>query len=380
MWEGAINSHALFRRFHFPSSPTLSQLYISYSGIATALISISYICSHRRKLECTGDSVVFAAFKKVCVFIVSMVGMIGMGPFLMTITRSRVGLYVGFVIGFAIFYLIAQMIAEKSFDIRHKIKSLLPYSAVMAAMYITMLLITHFGMSFYVNRVPQASEVAGVSLHHHMHWSGAASGWSGNYTNSSEIIDGALEVHRQILDNQRYLRNVHWRTVTRSAPDTFSFPITYLMQDGTVIYRQYRLPIDFMAAIGIADLMSSPAIVMSQYPAFNRPEVIEMIRLHYWHDQGDEIVSSDNPIIDKSKMVSLLEMVTKDLVARNAENWYAMMGGEPTWSDEWTRREIGIGIQVYEAFIPYYHTWHISLGGRHMGNTLEWMYAQGYLD
>jgi len=380
MWESAIRGQSTFPRIHFPgAAPILSRAFMSYIVIAGSLISISYACGHRRKLERTGDSVVFAAFKNVCVFIVTMVGMIVLGVISMASLQSRVGLYVGFVIGFVIFYLIAQMIAEKSFNISHKIKGLLLYGGIVVALYIGMLCITHFGMSFYVNRVPQASEIARVSLHHSVHW-GGLNRMPRIYTDNPEAIAGTVEVHQRILDNQRYLRNVHWQVISGGGwTDTFSYtlPITYLMQDGTVIYRQYRVSRDFMATAGIAELMSHPAVLMSQYPAFSRPEVIELIRLHYWNDQHDEMVSIDTIITNKNEIASFLDAVTADLIAINADSWYTMIGGEIFRGDQWYLREIGIGIQVYNDFALDYRSPHISLRS-HMSNTQEWI--QRYLD
>ncbi|MCL2421589.1 MAG: hypothetical protein FWD03_07000 [Defluviitaleaceae bacterium] len=381
MWEGAINTHTTFPRIWFPEGTLgMAKLSASYIGITAALISASYMCSHKRKLERTGDSVVFTAFKNACVFIVAMIGMIGFGAILMSSIHSRAGLYIGFIIGFALFYNIAQMIAEKSFNIKHKIKGLLPYGGIMAAAYIVILLITHFGMSFYVNHIPPVSQVHGISLHHHWRGSSSQNQWPSIYTDNSHAIAGAMEVHQRILDNQRYLRNVHWQTI--SSPnwsDTVGFPITYLMNDGTTVSRQYRLTREFMRSIGVAELMSDPAILMSQYPAFERPEVIELIRVHYWNDEGIEITSTDAIIIDRNEIESLLDAITQDLIAINADSWYTMTGGNIAPQQQWRREELSVNIAVFTDFIPEYRTPHISLRS-HLGSTLEWMQQHGYLD
>ena len=379
MWESAINNRALGWRFHFPEgTPALFQYFMAYIGITVALIAAAYTCSHKRKLERAGDSVVFNAVKKVCVFLVATVGMVITGPFLMHISHSHVGLYAGFVLGFFIAYFIAQMIAEKTFDVRHKVKALLPYSIVMAVLYITVLGITHFGMPFYVNRVPQVSEVQGVALHNQWR-TVSADRRPYIYADDPEAIAHALEIHRRIIENRHYLQSIRWRAITRSEwADTLHLPVTYLMRDGTTMYRQYVLSRSFAAYVGLPDLMSNPAMVLSPHPAFRRPEVIETIIVNY-RSPGMFEGSGRFDITESSEILSLLEAIRADLIVATTNEWYVMTGGTLSHQEPPIRRDLGINILVHDRYLPRYNTGHVFLGGA-MENTLEWLHSHRYLD
>jgi len=350
-WYAAVNDNAVM-------------LYTTvYAVTAAVLFIIAYYCGHRRKQERTGDSVVFAALNNVLVFLVSMFGMISMGGFMAGMTQSRAGMYIGLVIGFTIAYFIAQMIAEKAFNISHKIKVLIPFGGIMAALYVLMLLVTHFGMASFVNHVPQASDLAGVSLSHQWRWTPAHER-PNIYFNDPEALALALEAHQNIVDNQRYLRNVH-----RAAWHE-QVPFTYLFHDGTTMYRTYILPRDFMESSGIDYLMRHPAVVLSAFPALDRPGVIEVIRLNFSTDGLDGPAWNNITVDSHHEILSLAEAIRQDVID----------GAGQIWTDEGRNLDLSANVQVYREHHTRYRTGHINLGNIYIENTLAWMIERGYLD
>ena len=354
-----------------PSHTGLWPYFLVYIGITAVLTVIAYVCSHKRKPERAGDSVVFVVLKNVCVFALAMAGMIVMGAFLAMMFHSRAALYFGFILGFALAYFIAQMIAEKTFNISHKVKGLIPFGAVMAGLYVLMLLITTYGLSFYVNRLPRASEVSAVSLSHSFAWRGT------DYTQDPQAIAQTLEVHRQILENRRYLRRVFWQANFGHWQNTQTVPIFYIFHDGTVMQRRYILSFDFMVSSGLDELMRSPAMILAEIPAFRQPELIERIDITIWDDgsRSGEIVTY---AAGQAEVISLLAAVKEDYIVQLTREWNDRMDGEFGWS-----RQTSIGLHVLTY--PHVHDdqwwglWLPTLDFDHAENTMAWLARRGFV-
>ena len=386
MWGSVIEdfsrSFIRFRLLAFPffpeASAVVNSLFIVYIAITAALGTIAYYCSNWRKQERTGDSVVFTSLKNILIFLLSLMGSIGMGPFLMMLTRSRAGLYLGFIIGFVIAYFIAQMIAEKTFSIGHKIKSLLYFGGTMIGVYLMMLLFTNVLMLPYINRVPQAHEIAGVSLSHHWRWMGLHER-PFIYADDHETIALTLQKHQLILNNRRYLRRVFWQAGSRSQPGpVHTIPITYLFHDGTTMYRSYLLSRDFMISSGIGKFVNSPPIILAQHPILNQSEIIDTVRITTWDDRsGRETVST---VTGRENIRTLFDAVKNDLTAGAALDWYITAGGQepPDWQRRWFSLDIRLRQELDEQYRQYRRTTHISFGS-YTNNTLLWLRERGYM-
>ena len=345
--------------------------FLVYIAITAVLLFLAYLCSHTRKQERTGDSVVFTAFSNVCVFLLSMSGMIIMGGFALGVLQSRIAMYFGFAAGFAIAFIIAEMIAEKTFIIGSKIKGLIPYGAVMAGLYVIMLIITSFGMSSYVNHVPQLNEVAGVSLSHRARWGAIDDLRSDAFIRSPEGIAQALELHRIILDNREYLRDVRWQSV-RSDVRTNTIPIIYQLLDGTTIHRSYMVSSDFEAVSGIGEFMHSRYMVIAETPAFRHPYLIERIYVQLWYEdemdnwQQRHVIRSYT-ITDPDDIISLVAAVQEDAVLDAERRWERILAVQ-----EWVSPDFGIDFQP-QVPREFWWMWMPTLRGDLAENTLAWL-------
>ena len=346
-----------------------------YIGISVILVTISYFCSQKRKLERTGDSVVFTVINNACVFMVSMFGMILTGYFMMSIFRSRAWLYIGFVLGFAIFYLIAQMIAERTINVIHKFKSFLRYGGVIVGIYVIIMLVTNFGLSFYVNRVPAAENVAGVSLDPSWRWSSAHAHME-RYVRDPEAIERTLEMHRYILANRRHLQGLHWQNLTNSMDGTVvHVPFAYQLQDGTTMYRGYFLNIDFLISSGLGDLRNSAPIILADAPILDTPEIVQNVIIFIPRDYGEQSQSIN--ITYSSDIASLFEAIKKDFVETRAIDWSLLAESQHHVSvTEWDHR-LHINMNTFRQY------WHMnlwmdfSINGEH---TRQWLKTHGYYD
>lgn len=296
-----------------PVGETL-RFFAVYIGLTLVFLGLSYYLSCIRKQERTEDSVVFAPVKALCIFLVAFIGMLILGVFIMLLTQSRGGLYIGFVIGFAIAYCIGQMIAEQSFYISHKIKKLPVYGGIMAGLYLTMLVITTFGMGFYVNRIPVDPAAVGISHHRHL--------WHRRdiFIDDPYIIEAVTEIHRHILDNRGELRAVFWNDLSGARWAQYSIHIRYLLEDGSVIRRFYILSHDFAERHGIEDLLMQPAILLAPYDFIREPHTIRTLELHIhqsifneagyiWEHRNETLI-----LRDVSTIENIIEMLVEEYV------------------------------------------------------------------
>jgi len=105
------------------------------------LLPITHFCYHKRRLERTGDTIVFHPFKNFLIFLFSVWGMILMGTAFEWMFGDN-AVYLGFVLGFPTAFIILQMIMEKTFQIRHKFSSLLTFGGIAAALYFVLFIIS----------------------------------------------------------------------------------------------------------------------------------------------------------------------------------------------------------------------------------------------
>lgn len=385
-WNTWIDATGIGRRLLDGSVVSWSQLwpyFLIYIGIIAVLLTLAYICSHKRKLERTGDSVVFTALKNVCVFLVAMFGTIMAGPFMLAITRSRTGMHIGFIIGFIIFYVIAQMIAEKSFYVVSKLKGLLPYGGIMAGLYVIMILITQFGMSFYINRVPEQHEVAGVTLSSDLLWL-PLDERPVIHSDDPAVINRTLAIHQQIIDNRQYLQRVHWQGITQGlVARTRSVPFVYLLNNGTEIRRRYLVTHDFMISSGLGDLINSREMIIASNPGLRMPEVIETIALsiterYDWDDRHrDEQIIAEARVQVRAQVESLLAAIVEDFIAVQQAEWANTAAGNE--NIDWpyvihprTTVFRDLEFDEYGQLTPYSMLWLPSFG-TDAKHTLAWL-------
>jgi len=354
---------------HLDGIPNLLIHAIVYIAIGVALLVTAYVCSHKRKLERTGESVVFTSLKNALVFTVATLGMIGTAALMASIMRNRFGWYLGGVIGFILAYFIAQMIAEKAFNIfKPKAKPLLYFGGIMISAYIVVLLITTFGMGFYVNRVPAQEDVQGVWLQHV--WNQR---WELPVITDSDTISHTIDIHNEIINNRSYLRRVFWQNMA-GASGHHMLPITYVLHDGTRIHRTYTVSRGFMERHGIDELLDSrPVLLATASQVLRNPEDVAGVRLNldrtladYDGIDFDEIMSIG---IQGAGIERLLEAITEDFL-RDRRGWDTC-----DWTDGQTRW-ITIDFQQQSGVF----LGSINLTFFRDGEIMGWLLGNGYLD
>ena len=226
--------------------------FLIYAGVAVVVLVLSNICFHYRKIERIGEPVVFELCKTVLIFLMSFVGMIAMGRFLLTLVTGRWLMYIGFAIGFAITFCIAHMIFEKNFNVFHKLESIITSAIVAAVIYGVIMLILMFGTRFFTHNVPLQQSVTGV-------YSSQEGPWTEErvFVTNPEVITRTLAMHRLIVDDSCYLYNVLWQSMSGggrqfAATGGRHLYLAYQLQDSEIMFRRYALSGDFIVRWGLS--------------------------------------------------------------------------------------------------------------------------------
>ncbi|MCL2531356.1 MAG: hypothetical protein FWE40_04265 [Oscillospiraceae bacterium] len=310
--------------------------YLIYLGIALVLLGLASTCFAARKIEKAENTIVFSTFKNVMIFLLSIVGMIAMGGLMINLFTGRWFLYYGFVLGFAIAFCVLQIIFEKNFNIKNKVKQIMPLAGVIAVLYGIMLLVTMFGMRGFVQYVPNQARIAYA------------------YVNEKRVeVAEAVEIHEIILDaidtrsdltrDQRRdmsgserrdhnsdrrdvrsdMRDTHWQAITGGGRQFEEdggqwLTITYVMQNGDRMYRRYALSVDFMLSSGIAELLADED-ALTPYEALANPGDITAINLRFGGEFPIEFT------LDNAEEIAALATVLRQDIADDAASGYEVI-------------------------------------------------------
>ncbi|MCL1863925.1 MAG: hypothetical protein FWF78_10205 [Defluviitaleaceae bacterium] len=270
-----------------------------YIVIATALFACAWLVSHKRKPERTGNSVIFNPVRHVLVFLFSFASMLIMAIIFLGTSNNIANMYIGAVIGFVVGYVAAQMIAEKSFLVLGKMKCLPIFGGVAVGVYLAVILVTQFGLSFFVNRLPSRDEVYAVYVTgHHLFGGNVTDGeWRSISFTDPDVIEATLAAHQKILDGRGELHQIPDRIGYRARTYAISqhdgtirtrenLFFRYILNDGTVVSRQYSITGDFIQNAGLTEFLMSEAVVLAPFIALRDPSAISQIEIRF-HHRGD---------------------------------------------------------------------------------------------
>jgi len=239
----------------------LIHLYLWYAAAAILLGVAALVVSRIRKVERTGDSIIFHPVKNVLIFLVSLFSaVIGSLLFMGLFSFGPVSYYLGFVLGFALGFVIAQMIAEKSFSVGDKLKSIVRFGVIALAMYIVILLVTQLAVVNYLSPrfIPAHEDIAEIHL---ASWVPPNPAHRGRYGGPQPLTDAASiaqarDIHRQILENSPTI-TAPW--VERNWRYTIHF--VYVLHDGSEVWRAYQnITRDFYTGSGIIELKEQAGV------------------------------------------------------------------------------------------------------------------------
>ncbi len=207
-----------------------------YPLVALALTVAALLLYRRRSLESAGDVVAVRVMRPVFKYGVAFCA----GIFLGMATAQMLGLAEpGLMIAIFLWgiagYFVAQMLLDKSFRVWRRWKGAVGVAVVFAALFA----IVGFDLTGFETRVPRVDDVATVSVQ-----GLAGRPWdSGSHVEATledpEQIAAVIALHQAIVD--RRPTGTQWdEAVAFDSSDTTSVQVSYQMEDGSTLSRNYR--------------------------------------------------------------------------------------------------------------------------------------------
>ena len=229
-------------------NPGWATHFIIFIISTVVILIISNICFRIRKIDRTGEPIVFEPLKKVLIFLLSFAGMVVMGRFFMTLTTTRLFMYCGFAIGFAITFYVSHVVFDRNFNILYKFEAIIPYAIIAVCLYVVLMLVMLFGTRFYTHNIPQQQAVTGVFLSSERPWSD-----DDTFITDLDTIARTISFHERILDDMQ--GGTFWESIAGGgrrfvdAGGQYLY-IAYQLRDGGVMFRRYALSRDFIERWG----------------------------------------------------------------------------------------------------------------------------------
>ncbi|MCL2839772.1 MAG: hypothetical protein FWE05_03280 [Defluviitaleaceae bacterium] len=281
LWRYMMENHNRFE--------TIMNPYLLFSGLTMVMFIVAFTISRLRKLERTGDSIIFTPVKHALIFLVSLCFMILFGGFLHMYDQPPLVFHIGLILGFGLGFVISQMIAEKSFHMIRKLKSFPYFAGLAVALYGITLFVTQVGMGAYINYIPPRSDIVGVSIDNWMPWHTTfdTTYHQHLFVSNPDIIDLTVQAHEKILDERNYLNITPLRQSNVS--QRRHRHIAYLLECGRIVTRMYLISDTFAERTGFNDIVYNREMIVAGQLIFSHPELVTEISFYhmpegYWDD------------------------------------------------------------------------------------------------
>ena len=275
-------------------------ILVSYFAIILAMVICCVFAANKRALERADDAVVFDPIKNVSVFIFSVFGLLTVGFIFLFMFLNTYAMYIGFAIGFFIAYCIAQFFAEKTFNIRRKIKDVIKFGAIAGSLLLLIIISTGFDIFGYERRIPQISYIEGIqTLDVHTLFDNRDKLLNTELNEllvkDMEIIADLMDLHQAIIDERKALRQFEILRMQNPRAGRH-LDILYKLNNGNVIVRRYHLSESFMDDNNVLGLLARSHVSLSLLQ--NSPDLIGSIRIAFLvpgHRQSEsEILISEH--------------------------------------------------------------------------------------
>ncbi|HAN10269.1 MAG TPA: hypothetical protein DCP90_06630 [Clostridiales bacterium] len=201
-------------------------LYLIYILVAIVITIISYFIYKARKVEKTGDIVVFRKLNPILKYGITFCFMIAIGMIVYAIfNESMTHMIVAYAVTSFVAYFLAEMLIRKSVRVLDSYKGYLVYVIVMLIIFAGI----KMDITGFENRVPNIGDISKVSYT-------LISDYSNNVElTTQENKEAVLEIHNIILSEK-----AHSKMYSRGGSKNY-FDIEYVLKNGRKMSRQYTL-------------------------------------------------------------------------------------------------------------------------------------------
>lgn len=276
-----------------------------YVILGLILAVCALVLYRRRHMERAGDVITVSWMRPVFQYGVAFCCALAFGTMLFEIFRSELPdtawtLLIFMMLCGAVGYFIAKMLLEKSFRVFRCWKGCLPLLAAL----VLLVCVMEFDVIGYERRVPSAEDVESVCVSNVYTMPYDEGQYLGMDTTDPEVIRAALAVHQTIVDDKEAIEDDPyggaWGKDTELGysiriKDYAEFFVSYLLKDGTIISRDYTVPV---LAEGLGDpnsltakldtLINLPQVIESEYGLSDESaeNIIEMTLSGYYVGDG----------------------------------------------------------------------------------------------
>ena len=230
-----------------------------FGAVGLGLAALAFLLFRRRNLESAGDVIAFSFLKPVFLYGLSLGCSVVLGWLLSDIlfrdgSSQFLPMVLCMLLGAALGFWAGEMLLQKSLRVlrrRNLLRCGITWAVIIAAMCCCRYDVT--GFSHYV---PDPADVQSVML-----------GYGDAMIEDREIIQRATQLHQEIVDRRFEIE----AQVEQEGYHT-SYRVTYQMNDGSVVSRQFSLPVDSYgdydrSSLGwaVEELENTPAVLLAQY-------------------------------------------------------------------------------------------------------------------
>lgn len=312
-----------------------------YVILGLILAGCALVLYQRRHMERAGDVITVAWMRPVFQYGVAFCCALAFGSLLFEIFRYDLSDTAWMLLFFMLIcgaagYFIAKMLLEKSFRVFHCWKGCIPLLAAL----VVLVCVMEFDVTGYERRVPNEEDVESVYICN----INTAPYDEGNFVNMEgsdpAVIHAALDVHQAIVDNKESIENDSygglWGQVTDlgysvRTKDYTSINVTYYLEDGKSICRDYTVPVfaeeqsePQSLTAKLDTLINLPQVVEECYGLTDESadNIIEMNLSSYRVD--DEYDGYEDVVISQDAYEKVFEAVVADFAEGNIGRRYLM--------------------------------------------------------
>lgn len=230
----------------------LSLSYITaYVAVSVIIIVVGLFLYKKRKLERSGDSIVFHFMNPVVCYTLTFLGMTAIAlifKFSISYETEQTKFYLGLIIGAIVTFLVAQMIVLKTpriFNLK-TLKDFVIY-CILATVFVGSFC---FDITGYENRIPEINNIRSISSNGNFYGSINQIGFN-SFSNdlfeckSHTNIKALQSFHKEIVEGKDSKKLKEYT----SDNDIFNYTYTKLLYDlknGNILERTYALPTEFL--------------------------------------------------------------------------------------------------------------------------------------
>lgn len=312
-----------------------------WAALGIAAICLAMKLYRRRRLEFTGELVIFPQLKPVFLIIYTLIcaGAAHLIPYVLNVGLASGGAYLLMLLGMVVGYYTGLMLLKRQVQVFRP--DTLPAISVMIAVMIAALTVTALNPLGLGRKIPEPEEIQSIYLSPYYRSDGFTADENAEISQVLALQQEILAEHDRIESSrpllQRLFGNENSEVPYPGNEDECSdMYYTFTMQDGSTLLRKYTVHSSSDYIEELRAIFSRPEVVLS--PCSIREgnqlmtveellESITMVNLICTHTQPEYIDGHSQRIKDTEEIQSLMAAVLSDCESGTmAQNWLMRQG------------------------------------------------------